>query len=60
MHAKPRWKLGEYYTSFDTQHARNSHIYGNTRLDFVINQVLNVKKVKKERKYSNLLMCFIF
>ncbi len=58
MHAKPRQKLGEYYTSFDTQHARNSYIYGNTRLDLVINQVLNVKKVQKERKHLQFVTMF--
>lgn len=44
--AKPRQIIGEYYNSFDTQHAKNSQVYFTTRLIFVLNQVVNAKKVQ--------------
>ncbi len=43
---KPRQIIGEYYNSFDTQHAKNSHIYFTTRLVYVLDQVVNAKKAQ--------------
>jgi hypothetical protein len=59
-HAKPGLKVGEYYTSLHNQHAKNECIYGIIGLDSILEQVLNVKKAKKRKNTSSLLLFSIF
>jgi hypothetical protein len=43
-HAKLGEKVGDYYTNFDTQHARNSCIYGIIGPNPMIDQMVNVER----------------
>jgi hypothetical protein len=59
-HAKPKLKVGEYYTSPHSQHEKNEHIYGITGLDSILEQVLNSKRAKKRKNTSSLFLFSIF
>jgi hypothetical protein len=48
-HAKPTLKVGEYYINPHSQHVKNECIYGIIGLDFVLEQVLDAKKVEKKK-----------
>ncbi len=57
-HAKPTLKVGGYYTSLHSQHAKNECIYGIIGLDYVLEQVLNAEKVEKKKKYFQFVIFF--
>ncbi len=56
--AKPRQIVGEYHTSFNTQHVKNFHIYCITGPNIVLDQVVNAKKILFLKKKPPICYCF--
>jgi hypothetical protein len=45
--------------SYDNQHAKKIKLYNITRLDSIIDKVVNLERVCKRIFFSNLLLYFI-
>jgi hypothetical protein len=44
---KPRQIIGEHYTNFNTQYAKNSRVYCIIGSNLVLDQMVNVERIKK-------------